>query len=127
MHGRRSASCDERAASPAIPLKLTVTRGGGFAGLSRQAELSSDALPPAEATKLSELVEGAGLLGEAAPAPREAPPTHPDELSYEVIVEDEGRARTLRFTEQTLPDSVRSLIAWIDSRPEHRKSMAPPT
>jgi hypothetical protein len=105
-------------------VKLTVTRGGGLAGLSSQAELSADALPPAEATKLSELVDGAGLLGEAAP--REAPPAHPDEMSYEVSVEHEGRARTLRFTEQTLPESVRSLIAWIDSRPEHRKSIVPP-
>ena len=105
-------------------MKLTVVRAGGFAGLSRQAELSSDALQPAEATKLSELVEGAGLFGEAAP--RKAPPAHPDEMSYEVSVEHEGRAQTLRFTEQTLPDSVRSLIAWIDSRPEHRKSIIPP-
>lgn len=105
-------------------MKLTVIRGGGLAGLSRQAELSSDALQPAEATKLSELVEGAGLLGEAAP--REAAPAHPDEMGYEVSVEHEGRAQTLRFTEQTLPDSVRSLIAWIDSRPEHRKSIVPP-
>ena len=105
-------------------MKLTVTRGGGFAGLSRQAELSSDALPPEEATKLSELVEGSGLLGEAAP--RDAPPVHPDEMSYELVVEDEGEARTMRFTEQTLPDSVRSLIAWVDSRPEHRKSIVPP-
>jgi Emfourin len=105
-------------------VKLTVIRGGGLAGVSRQAELSSDVLQPAEATKLDELVEGAGLLGEAAP--REAPPAHPDEMSYEVIVEHEGRAQTLRFTEQTLPDSVRSLIAWIDSRPEHSKSIVPP-
>jgi emfourin len=107
-------------------VKLTVVRGGGLAGLSSQAELSADALPPAEATKLSELVDGAGLLGEAAPREAEAPPAHPDEMSYEVSVEQEGRARTLRFTEETLPDSVRSLIAWIDSRPEHRKSIVPP-
>ena len=102
-------------------MKLTVVRGGGFAGLTRQAELSSEALAPAEAAKLSELVEGAGLLEE--PAAREEPAAHPDELSYEVSVEHEGRAQTLRFTEQTLPDSVRSLIAWVDSRPEQRKSV----
>ena len=105
-------------------MKLTVVRGGGLAGLASQAELSADALPPAEAAKLSELVDGAGLLAEAEP--REAPPAHPDEMSYEVSVEQEGHARTLRFTEQTLPDSVRSLIEWVDSRPEHRKSIVPP-
>jgi hypothetical protein len=105
-------------------VKLTVIRGGGFAGLSNQSELSSDALPPAEATKLSELVEGAGLLEQPEPREAEAPPAHPDELSYEVSVEHEGRAQTLRFTEQTLPDSVRSLIAWVDSRPEQHKSLS---
>ena len=89
--------------------------------MTRQTELASEALPPGEATKLDELVEGAGLLDEAAP--REAPPAHPDELSYEVIVEHEGRARTQRFTEQTLPEAVRQLIASVDSRPERRQSI----
>jgi hypothetical protein len=103
------------------PLKLTILRGGGLAGLTRQTELASDALAPAEATELHELVEGAGLLCEAAP--REAPPGHPDELSYEVIVEHEGEARTQRFTEQTLPEPVRRLIASIDSKPESRQSI----
>ena len=97
---------------------MTITRGGGLAGLTRQTEVASETLPPGEAAKLHELVEGAGLLGEAAP--KEAPPAHPDEMSYEVTVEHEGRAQTQRFTEQTLPASVRSLIAWADSRPEHR-------
>jgi hypothetical protein len=99
-------------------LKLTITRGGGLAGLTRQTEVASDALPPGEAAKLHELVEGAGLLGDAAP--RDAPPAHPDEMSYEVTVEEGGRTRTQRFSEQTLPESVRSLISWTDSRPEQR-------
>jgi hypothetical protein len=97
---------------PAIAV-VKITRGGGLAGLTRQTEVASDALPPGEADKLRELVEGSGLLGEAAP--KEAPPAHPDEMSYEVTVEHEGRAETRRFTEQTLPDSVRSLIAWADA------------
>jgi hypothetical protein len=104
-------------------LKVTVIRGGGLAGISRQTDLASGALPPGEATRLHELVEGAGLLGVAAP--REAPPGHPDEMSYEVSVEHQGPTRTRRFTEQTLPDPVRSLIAWIDSRPERRQSIVP--
>jgi Emfourin len=101
-------------------LKVTITRGGGLAGLTRQTEVASEALPPGEAAKLHELVEGAGLLSDAVP--RDAPPAHPDEMSYEVTVEDQGRARTQRFSEQTLPDSVRSLIAWTDSNPERPPS-----
>jgi emfourin len=98
-------------------LKLTITRGGGFAGLTRQTELASNALPPDAATELHELLEGSGLLAETV-SQKEAPPAHPDEMSYEVRIEDEAGARTQRFTEQTLPDSVRSMIAWIDARPE---------
>lgn len=100
-------------------MKLTITRGGGLAGLTRQTEVASDALPPGEAATLHEQVEAAGLLGEAAA--KEAPPRQPDEMSYEVTVEERGQTRTHRFTEQTLPDSVRSLIAWADSKPEQRQ------
>jgi hypothetical protein len=103
-------------------LKLTIVRGGGLAGLTRQTELASEALPTGEAATLHELVEGAERLGDGVP--REAP-GHPDETSYEVCVEDHGRTRTLRFTEQTLPESVQSLIAWVDSRPERRQSIVP--
>lgn len=103
-------------------MKLTIVRGGGLAGLTRQTELASDALPEGEAAKLQELVEGAARVAEDVP--REAP-GHPDEMSYEVCVEDQGRTRTLRFTEQTLPEPVRSLIAWADSRPEVRQSIVP--
>ena len=55
-------------------MKLTIIRGGGLAGLTRQTELASEALPPDEATKLHELIEGAGLFDEDAP--REAAPAH---------------------------------------------------
>jgi hypothetical protein len=48
---------------------------------------------------------------------------HPDEMSYEVTVEDQGQATTRRFTEQTLPESLRSLIAWVDGRPERSQSI----
>jgi hypothetical protein len=104
-------------------LKLTIVRGGGLAGITRQTELASDVLPTDEAAMLHGLVECAERLGDEAP--REAPRGHPDEMSYEVSIEHEGRTTTQRFTEQTLPESVRSLIAWVDARPERRQSIVP--
>ena len=103
-------------------MKLTITRGGGLAGISRQTELASDALPGDDAAKLHDQVAGAEWLHEEA---REAPPVHPDEMSYEVVVEHEGGTTTRRFTEQTLPESLRSLIAWVDSRPDRSQSIVP--
>lgn len=40
-----------------------------------------------------------------------------------MTVEDQGREWTLRFREGTLPEEVRSLIAWIDSRPERKDTV----
>jgi hypothetical protein len=104
-------------------LKLTITRGGGLAGLTRETELTSDALPDEEAATLHELVSGAESAGKELP--REAPSVLPDEMSYQVSFENEGQTTTLRFTEQTLPEALRSLIAWVDSRPERRQSIVP--
>jgi hypothetical protein len=104
-------------------LKLTITRGGGLAGITRQTELASDALPDDDAATLHDQVAGAEWLHEEA---REAPGMHPDEMSYEVTVEHEGRTTTQRFTEQTLPESLRSLIAWVDGRPERSQSIVRP-
>jgi hypothetical protein len=104
-------------------LKLTIVRGGGLAGITRQTELASEVLSADEAAELHDLVEGAEWLG--GDAPREEPPGHPDALSYEVSVEHQGRTTTRRFTEQTLPEPLRLLIAWVDSRPERRQSIVP--
>ena len=104
-------------------MKLTITRGGGLAGITRQTELASDALPDDDAATLHDQVAGAEWLHEEA---REAPGVHPDEMSYEVTVEHEGRTTTQRFTEQTLPESLRSLIAWVDGRPERSQSIVRP-
>ena len=104
-------------------MKLTIVRGGGLAGITRQTELESEALPGGEAARLHELVEGAESLG--GDDPQEASRGLPDEMGYEVSVEHEGQTTTRRFTEQTLPEPLRRLIAWVDSRPERSQSIVP--
>jgi hypothetical protein len=105
-------------------MKLSVVRGGGLAGMVTRTELASDSLSPDDARELHEKVEQAGVLA----MPEELPPAkpHPDELNYELTVEHEGRERTVRLSESTLPEKVRSLIAWADSRPEREHRIEPP-
>jgi hypothetical protein len=97
-------------------MRVTVVRGGGLAGLVTRTELDDAALPPADAAALREHAQRAGLLGDA-PATA-APTTHPDEMQYELRVEDAGKTRALRFSDTTLPDPARELLQWIDARPE---------
>jgi hypothetical protein len=89
-----------------------------------ETELVSDDLSPEDARVLRDKVREAGVpeLHEASPAA----PAHADELSYELTVEQEGRTHTVRLTESTMPEPVRSLLAWLDSVPERRTRIRPP-
>jgi hypothetical protein len=105
-------------------MKISVVRGGGLAGMVKRTELASDALSAEDAETLHRKVEQAGLL-ESLEAPQ-AEPAHPDELTYEVTVEREGRQHTVRATESEMPEAVRALVNWTDSRPEVKTTVRPP-
>jgi hypothetical protein len=94
-------------------MRLSIVRGGGLAGVARRTELTSEALPEDAARALearaSAVVPDAG--GEAAART-------PDEMLYEVCVERAEGTTTVRYTDATLPEEVRALIAWADGRPE---------
>lgn len=93
-------------------MKLSVVRGGGVAGTIVKTELASGDLSPEDASTLHELVRDAGLLEEGQGEP---PPPRPDEPSYRLTVEHEGRSHTVNLTESTMPEAVRSLISWSGS------------
>jgi hypothetical protein len=95
-------------------MKVTVVRGGGIAGMTTRTQLDSSALAAGDAQTLSSFVQGAAL-GEGAKAP---PRATPDDLLYEISVEDAGTEVTQRFNEGDLPEDIRQLVQWIDSRPE---------
>jgi hypothetical protein len=105
-------------------MRVSIERGGGIGGFVTTTTISSDALPPEDAHELSERVTAAGLFTMQEPS---APSIrHPDELLYTIRVEAEGRARTLSFSEGNLPEEVRTLIVWVDSRPEREDRIEPP-
>ena len=103
-------------------MKVSVLRGGGIGGMLTRTEVATDALPPAEAEALEKRVREAGLTkAEGGPGP-----THPDELSYEIAVEEGGRRRATLVSESEMPEAARKLIEWIDSRPERHVGVEPP-
>jgi hypothetical protein len=96
-------------------MKVTVVRGGGLAGMTTRTQLDSNALPEGEAQTLSSYVQGAALHEGGKTA---AAPATPDDLLYEISVDDGGTHVTQRYREDSLPDDIRQLVQWIDSRPE---------
>lgn len=101
-------------------MKLTVLRGGGIAGIVARTELDARALPPPEADVFAGAVDKAGLFD----LPDSPPPaSRPDAQLYEISLEGADRPVSWRCTEDSLPENVRQLLAWVDSRPERVESI----
>jgi len=99
-------------------MKLTISRGGGLAGVPVTTELASDALPADAAQALEQHVK--------AVVPATSPPTRSaDEMLYTVRIESEAGTTEAHYTDSTLPEGVRELIAWADQRPERREEIGP--
>ena len=96
-------------------MKLSIVRGGGLAGVARRTELTTDALPE-DAARALEAHAAAVVPLPAARGPRRAP----DEMLYAVRVEGPEGTTEAHYTDSTLPEDVRALIAWADGRPERR-------
>jgi hypothetical protein len=105
-------------------MKLSVVRGGGIAGIASRTEVSTDSLSAEQARTLLEKVNQAGVLRHPEGDPGGV--QHPDDLLYELTVEAEGRLHTVRLSESSLPEAVRSLIAWVDSVPSAQHTVERP-
>lgn len=101
-------------------MKLTIIRAGGIAGIVARTELDQQALPTSAAKDFAGEVRRAKLV-EQAPPPPDRP--RPDTQLYEINLEWTGPAVTVRYTDDSLPEGVRLLVAWVDNRPERVESI----
>lgn len=100
-----------------------IVEGVGVSGLLKEMSADSESLPADEAEALASRVDAAGLF--------DLPPTvgaaarRPEEIVYEVTVEDADRRHTVRFGGDSVPDGVRSLISWVEGAPGSQKRILP--
>jgi hypothetical protein len=105
-------------------MRVSVVRGGGFAGLVRTTTADTHRLSPGDGEKLTALVGEAGLVGPRAASDRSEP--QPDRFSYQVIVEDGQRSEVTGYSEQSLPPKVRNLISWMSTVDGREEKIEPP-
>lgn len=103
-------------------MRLSVRRGGGFAGIVTRTDLDAEALPATDAAALAAEVDRAGLRTLRDPP---GVRTWPDSLIYDISLTDDSQEFRYHCSEESLPDGVRQLLAWIDSRPESVESIEP--
>ena len=96
-------------------MKVSITRGGGLAGVATRTQLATDALPKEACERLRELASAVAPADEAAAR-------HPDETHYKVEVD----GVTATHTETTLPEPVRALIDFVSERPERQDALELP-
>jgi hypothetical protein len=105
-------------------MKISVTRGGGFAGLVTTRTVTSESLSPDDANTLRKKVEEAFRLSASLGSQKKLP----DSYDYAVTVEDdEGHKRTLALSEENLSEPIWALISWIDALPAVDETIGPPT
>jgi hypothetical protein len=96
-------------------VKLSITRGGGVAGITTRTVLDSDALSADDARTLQQRAQA--VVPVAPPEDR-----LPDETLYRVRVEDDA-ATDVQYTDRTLPEDVRTLIEWADEHPARQEQI----
>ncbi len=101
-------------------MKLIIIRAGGIAGITARTELDAQALPKPAAKAFAGEVARANL-DEPCPPPPEHP--RPDTQLYEINLERSGPTITARYTDDSMPEHVRLLVAWVDGRPEKVESI----
>jgi galactose-1-phosphate uridylyltransferase len=112
------------------PLRVSITRGGGLAGLVITTAVDTSTLTEKDAATLREMVRAANLEHVVPSSTSAAIPDEQtyeiDEQTYEITVESEEISRTVVMSERDLTAAIRSLMAWVESVPGHERTIRPP-
>lgn len=95
-------------------MRVELTRSGGIAGLTVQVAVDSAGLPEAEASKLAELVERAGVEVLAPRSPLRG--TGADRFQYDLTMSEAGREVHLTIGEGAVPPELGELLRWLLGR-----------
>lgn len=101
-------------------MKLIIIRAGGIAGIIARTELDAQSLPKSAAQAFAGEVARANLDAQPPPPPKSP---RPDTQLCEINLEQAGPTITVRYPEDSMPEDVRLLVAWVDSRPERVESI----
>jgi Emfourin len=93
-------------------MKLTLQTSGGFAGIvGKPKSVDADKLSPDLREQFEQLVHNANLtqLPNNSPAPK----GQADRMTYHLVVEDGGAARTLSISEAVLTPAVDAVVSFL--------------
>src|SRR6266700_5964902 len=95
-------------------MRISFERTGGFANVPLRAEIDTAQMPAYRAQELERLVEKAQPFDQAAP-PQSMPV--PDDLHYELKVEDGSRSHSFRTSDSAASDDLKILFDFLGGQP----------
>src|SRR5689334_20342225 len=101
-----------------MTMRIQLKIDGGlayFPGLSKPRVIDSADLPAAEANRLRQLVDAAGIFEQPA-GNRTLPKGAADYRQYTITVEDGRRQRTLRLTDPIANPNLQALVEYLRTR-----------
>ena len=100
------------------PIRVSLVRSGGLAGIRRSVTLSTTALEPDRAAELRRLVGQARVSQISEPTIRSS--RDADRFHYTLTVQHGGDSQSVTFAEEKTPDQLRDLLAmvWREGRPD---------
>jgi hypothetical protein len=100
-------------------MKIKFWQTGGFAGLTKVAEINSEQVSVKENELLSSLVEQSTFFDIPEPVQQ----VRPDEEQYTIAIESSGRSRMIHVGRSHLPDELKPLIEYVAKHAvyEHQK------
>jgi len=106
-------------------MKIRFERSGGFAGRTTNVEIDASSLPEAERQTLTSLVTASGFFTLPS-GPDKTPPTGADRYNYRITVETAGGTHTIETSEETAPESLTPLLAWLNDASRRRPTSSSP-
>ena len=91
-------------------MKIVLRKWGGFTGKAGAEvhELDVDSLPPGEASRFKQLVQGAGFFQLPGRLVKAAP--QPWDFNHSLTVEDGGQSHTVEFHQDAIPKPLDTLV-----------------
>ena len=93
-------------------MKITYRQSGGFAGLTKQYEVETAEMDPADREVLQSLVEQAGLQGSMTALSKQAR----DLMVHDLRIEEGGNTRHIVVDDLSAPAALRPLLAFVQKR-----------
>jgi hypothetical protein len=97
-------------------MKITITRSGGFAGISKSFSADDNALNETDSKKMKELIQNSNFF--EMPSKSSVPQRGgaADLIVYRITVEEDGKSHTIERTESTIDPSLKSLVKLLESK-----------